>query len=301
MLNRVTRERARDQPDLGCTLREQLEYGDGGTPQQPAHERITHRIANRLGRIWRHYDEAGRLEIRYDLKGNPLEITRRVVSDEWINRTFSSAAQNGWHLNRCIVDWEAGTPLPDREAEMLGGGEYTTTNVYDALNRIRRLLYPVDAASHRNTLRAEYNHGGGLERVASTMLYSSKHIAYDAKGQRSLIVYGNHVMTRYAYDSRHVSFEAASNRAMRTRREYRAHIPPHVSGGAAAESWLHLRPRRQHHVHYRPKPGSGTLGDPAVADPDLDASLRQSLGAGDAIVFGDSVRRAVSSDVRNGT
>ena len=29
-----------------------------------------------------------------------------------------------------------------------------------------------------------------------------EHIAYNAKGQRTLIAYGNNVMTRYAYDAK---------------------------------------------------------------------------------------------------
>src|SRR5574341_2331965 len=78
--------------------------------------------------------------------------------------------------------------------------EYRTSTAYDGLNRIKRLLYPRDVAGQRKELRPQYNRAGALERVELDSAVYVDHIAYNAKGQRTLIAYGNGVMTRYAYD-----------------------------------------------------------------------------------------------------
>ena len=52
----------------------------------------------------------------------------------------------------------------------------------------------------RRELRPDYNRAGGLEQVWLDDTLYVERIAYDAKGQRALIAYGNGVMTRYAYD-----------------------------------------------------------------------------------------------------
>jgi hypothetical protein len=49
-------------------------------------------------------------------------------------------------------------------------------------------------------LRPIYNNAGGLEKVFLDDTLYVERIAYDAKGQRELIAYGNGVMTRYAYN-----------------------------------------------------------------------------------------------------
>ena len=47
-----------------------------------------------------------------------------------------------------------------------------------------------------------YNRAGALESVTLDGTTYVERIAYNAKGQRALIAYGNSVMTRYAYDPR---------------------------------------------------------------------------------------------------
>lgn len=46
-----------------------------------------------------------------------------------------------------------------------------------------------------------YNGAGALESVDFDGTDFVRHIAYNAKGQRLLIAFGNGVMTRYAYNS----------------------------------------------------------------------------------------------------
>jgi|GEM_PF-1824397 len=71
---------------------------------------------------------------------------------------------------------------------------------YDALNRATQVIYPEDVEGQCRVLRPDYNRAGVLERVMLNDEVFVEQIAYNAKGQRTLIAYGNGVMTRYAYD-----------------------------------------------------------------------------------------------------
>src|SRR5262249_24206447 len=146
------------------TLREQLIYGDGAdsglTVRQAADK-------NLLGKLYRHHDEAGLLAFdAYDFKGDILEKARQVFDD------------TGDGLD----------PTP-----------YQTSTAYDALKRIKTMLYPRDVEGARKELRPHYNRAGALDHVDLDQTTFVQRIAYNAKGQRTLIAYGNGVMTRYAY------------------------------------------------------------------------------------------------------
>src|SRR5262249_33886929 len=78
-LNRLVRLWARDQAGQPVTLRERLIYGDAPEAGLSAEQAAT---ANLRGRLYQHYDEAGRLVIAaYDFKGNPCEKVRQVIAD----------------------------------------------------------------------------------------------------------------------------------------------------------------------------------------------------------------------------
>src|SRR5262249_21772133 len=81
-------------------------------------------------------------------------------------------------------------------------GNYQTSISYDALNRIKTMQYPEDVKGDRKTLTPQYNRAGALGGVELDADTYVERIAYSAKGQRTLIAYGNGVMTRYAYDER---------------------------------------------------------------------------------------------------
>ncbi|MBV9789522.1 MAG: VCBS repeat-containing protein, partial [Chloroflexi bacterium] len=184
-LHRLTQLWARNTATAPLTLRERLHYGDGGTAAQPPAERLAERALNRLGRLARHYDEAGRLDFaRYDLLGNLLEKTRRVIGN--------SALANGW-----TADWSVGN-----SENALDATGYVTSTRYDALGRIVQLTTPTDVNNARAVLTPRYNRAGTLERVELDGQPYVTQIAYNARGQRVLIAYGNGVMTRYAYDPR---------------------------------------------------------------------------------------------------
>jgi RHS repeat-associated protein len=100
------------------------------------------------------------------------------------------------------VDWQpaAGQGRTERSAELLEATQYQTTTSFDALNRVNRQILPRNTEGRRRELRPRYNRAGGLEQVRLDDDIYVDRIAYDAKAQRTLIAYGNGVMTRYAHD-----------------------------------------------------------------------------------------------------
>jgi RHS repeat-associated protein len=201
-LSRPLRLWARNGEGQKLTLREQMGYGDAGSPNQPAADRTANRALNTLGKLVKYFDEAGLLSFNaYDFKGNLLEKTRRVVSDAAILSVFGPAPINKVEAFR--VDW---TNPP---AGVLDAANFTSTVNYDALNRAKLMTYPVDVEGNRLKLRPSYNRAGALEHVALERSGPAgaavsdtfvERIAYNAKGQRVLIAFGNGIMTRNAYD-----------------------------------------------------------------------------------------------------
>lgn len=204
-MNRQLRLWARDNANGTMTLRERLEYGDGSDPQQPATERRANRQLNRLGRLARHYDEAGQLDFaHYDFKGNLLEKTRWVINDVPLLAVFNQVPPGGT-IQPFQVDWQppTGTTLAQLAGHLLDTSTpYTTTSTYDALNRLTSLTCPLDAdgLGKQKVFTPTYNRAGALERVELGGQVYVERIAYNAKGQRILMAYGNGLMTRYAYD-----------------------------------------------------------------------------------------------------
>lgn len=200
-LNRPLRLWARDNANESVTWREVLIYGDA------ADAGLTHDQAaasNLLGKLYEHYDEAGLATLElYDFKGNVLEKTRQVIGDSVILSVFSPPPPN-WQVQAYRVDWQppSGTPLTVYASTLLDATAYRTSSTFDALNRIKTLTYPQGVDGARRTLAPHYNPAGALERVDLDAIPYVQYIAYDAKGQRTLIAYGNGIMTRYAYDPR---------------------------------------------------------------------------------------------------
>lgn len=193
-INRPTKIWARDYEDSELSLRQRLIYGDNSE--------ISARKANLLGQLYQHYDEAGLVEIEgYDFKGNPLSTKRRVIKTSVL--TALSGKQD---FSRFQVDWEKMQP-----DEVLEAHAYETSTTFDALNRPKKIIYPEDVKGERKTVRPTYNRAGALESIEMTgsdPLFQTgskpgvRHIAYNARGQRTLVAYHNGLMTRYAYDDR---------------------------------------------------------------------------------------------------
>lgn len=198
-LNRHYRTWATDRPGEPVTLREIKIYGEAaesGLASAQAADR------NLLGNIYRHYDEAGLLEFsHYDFKGNVLDKLRRPFRNQVLLRVFTPAPPN-WEVHPFRVDWQHpdGSDLETHAETLLDATVFQTRIQYDALERLKHLRYPEDVDGERKRLTPRYNRAGVLESVTLDGAPYVRHIAYNAKGQRLLIVYGNGIMTRYAYD-----------------------------------------------------------------------------------------------------
>ena len=191
-----------DGTGLTLTLRQHLVYGDSAEAGLIAEQAIS---LNVRGRPFRQYDEAGLLTLeRYDFKGNILEKTRQVISDGHIGSVFQSAAGSNWQIPAFQVDWQPpeGTLFDAYAATVLDSTRYQTSVAYDALNRMRSVRHPEDVEGKRRLLLPHYNRAGVLERVELDGQPFVVHIAHNARGQRTLIAYGNGIMTRYTYDSK---------------------------------------------------------------------------------------------------
>jgi RHS repeat-associated protein len=280
-LQRPTRTWARDDAGSRVTLHQRLEYGDGSTPEQAGPEREAMRDRNLLGQLTRHHDEAGLTTVsRVDFKGNVLDKSRQVIADEPILAVFEQAPAEAWRVAPFQVDWQTrpGQTLADRERELLEASAYRTTPSYDALNRVTRMQLPEDVDGRRRELRPEYDRGGSLKQLSLDDTVYIERIAYDAGGRRTLIAYGNGVLTRYAYDAR-------TSRLTRLRSERYTRpdaISYHPSGEVLqdfgydydlAGNLLAIRDRT---------PGSGFRNNPEAATT-MDPVLAQLLASGNAL------------------
>lgn len=216
LLRRPIRLWARDDDTSNLSLREWVIFGDGAEAGLTAEAAAR---SNLLGRVYQYYDEAGRVTFeRYDFKGNVEEKIRNVISTSAVlavfdpprpslpRRLINVFARRRPPPDRGVqafrIDWQPpqNTTLADAAALLLDPFEYRTSARYDALNRITVFVYPEDVEGGRRTLRTRYNHAGAIEQIEVDGTAFVAHVAYNARGQRTLVVYGNRVMIRYAYD-----------------------------------------------------------------------------------------------------
>ena len=196
LLNRSIRIWARDNSTSSLTLRQRMVYGDHADSGLASPQTL-----NLLGKVFRHYDEAGLVtNERFDFKGNGLDSLRQVIKDAEILKVIKDAADKSFQ-----VDWQPapGSDLAAKAAILLDANNYRTSSTFDAVNKIQTLVYPVNEGARkakRSELRMRYNRAGALEQVTVDGVVYVKHIAYNAKGERTLIAYGNGVLTRYAYE-----------------------------------------------------------------------------------------------------
>ena len=147
--------------------------------------------ANLIGRPYRTYDGAGVQSTgSYDFKGTPLSGTRRML--------LEVDAQVDWTALATLSD---ATAIETAAESSLRTETFTTSMTYDALSRVITQTTP-DASITRYT----FNEAGLLETVdvdirgAGSFTSFVEGIAYNAKGQRESIVYGNGTSTSYEYD-----------------------------------------------------------------------------------------------------
>jgi len=123
-------------------------------------------------------DGAGIITHAYDVQGNLTSASRTLT------------AGTGY---RDVLDW-AGDPVMETVTR-------TGRTVFDALNRPRERTHP-----DGTVVRYTYNPAGLLNGIEATLASAGAttafitNIDYDAKGQRTLVDYGNGVTTTYTYD-----------------------------------------------------------------------------------------------------
>ncbi|MET0660075.1 MAG: RHS repeat-associated core domain-containing protein, partial [Steroidobacteraceae bacterium] len=132
---------------------------------------------NLRGKEFRQFDSAGiATNETYDFKGNLLQSSRQLAADY-----------------RTTPDWSL---TPELEADV-----FRSSTSYDALNRPNRMTTP-----DQSVIRPTYNEANLLERLdvhlrgspVATSFVSG--VAYNPKGQRRFIEYGNGIRSRYEYD-----------------------------------------------------------------------------------------------------
>jgi hypothetical protein len=132
---------------------------------------------NHRGRIFQQFDDAGlQTSIAYDFKGNLLGSSRQLVSD--------------YHT---APDWSGGV--------VLDPAIYSRATRYDALNRIRHLDEPDGSQvalvyNQANLLEAVQARAGAAGPLADIL----SNLDYNARGQQTLIEYGNGAQSTYEYD-----------------------------------------------------------------------------------------------------
>jgi RHS repeat-associated protein len=273
-LNRPTRLWARDGTGQALGLRERIIYGESQPAQQA-------RSANLLGKRYQHYDEAGLLTFEaYDFKGNILEKTRKVISDAAILAVFSPPPPN-WQVTAFQVDWEpaTGQTLEDRARALLDAGEHRTSITYDALNRVKMMHYPQAVDDARKTLHPHYNRAGTLERVEVDGKTYVERIAYNAKGQRTLIAYGNGLMSRYAYETQ--TFRLAR---LRTESFTSAAPPAYAPAGQPLQDFAYTYDLVGNITSIQDRaPGCGVINNPEAVQV-KDPVLAKLLASGDGLL-----------------
>ncbi len=170
---------ARDKTGESVTLRQKVVYGDSAGLSNPE-------IKNLLGMPYKNYDEAGLVIIpEYDFKGQPITKTRKVIKDSIVVAAMPTTYRADWDILDENTDLE---------------GEYVTDMDYDGIGRPVTITLPEDVSNARKVVTPSYNRSGGMESVKLDTDEFISRIAYNAKGQKVLMAYGNGLMTRHAYD-----------------------------------------------------------------------------------------------------
>jgi RHS repeat-associated protein len=195
VLNRPVQVWARDNNSEPFTVRHYNIYGDdqANGPASPLAD-------NYMGKLYKQYDESGLTTILgYDFKGNVLAKEKQVIKDSILLTEINNGSNNNWNIEPYRTNW---TDTPWDEESTLLEGSYRTDMQYDALDRTTEIEYPEDVTANRKKLIPVYNRAGSLEKVTFDGVTHIERIAYNAKGQRLLLIYGgnNAKMTRYTYD-----------------------------------------------------------------------------------------------------
>jgi len=153
-------------------------YGESITPLNSSFTQAQIDALNIKGQAFESYDQSGKItSMGFDFKGNPLLVTRQLVSD-YINN----------------IDWNGS---PTLEADV-----FETSSTYDALNRPKQTILP-----DNSIVLPTYNLGGYLDNLQVDIMGLGNPVDFmkgqdfDAKGQRQYVKYGNDTITKFFYDA----------------------------------------------------------------------------------------------------
>jgi RHS repeat-associated protein len=165
------------------------QYGEGTIDDQ---------VRNRRGKSYRTFDQSGMItNEKFDFKGNAVRISRRFASDFDVDTDWKAMIQQ---------------PLDQEPGSLMMPETLTQMSEHDALNRMTRQYNWHRAGKPVAVYVPGYNERGLLVSedltVGASMTatgqgkttHTIRSISYDAKGQRSKIIYGNDVITNYTYD-----------------------------------------------------------------------------------------------------
>jgi RHS repeat-associated protein len=218
MLNDVTGKPIRAWDSRGHIFRTEYDplrrpvraFVTGAAPASPNQELLTERLVygeqhpdaevrNLRGRLYLHLDQAGAVSMEaHDFKGNPLDILRRIAAE--YKKAIPWNTVDAAILVKAIDKFNS-AGLEAALAPLLEAPAYASHSTYDALNRPLAVTAP-DGSIYRAT----FNEANLLDRVdvnlrgAAASTPFVRNIDYDAKGQRTLIAYGNGAQTTYGYD-----------------------------------------------------------------------------------------------------
>jgi RHS repeat-associated protein len=169
--------------------------------------------ANLCGRVFRRYDNAGYVEnTAYDFKGNLLSHASQLGSAYKQSPNWSPLAAL---TDGVALDAAAGAAglIPTGDG---GRDRFSGSSIYDALNRVVQATSPANPTMRPNVIANGYDLGGALTTVdiwlqqtaapialldpATADRHLVTSIAYNARGQRAAIAYGNGVAVSYAFD-----------------------------------------------------------------------------------------------------
>ena len=269
---------ARDRAGEPVTCREVLRYGAATEP-------LT-RAANQLGRLVRRYDEAGRETVEaYDHTGAVLRVTRQILSDATMLSTPAPAAANGWSVQVYRVDWRppTGQALDTYAETLLDPTEYRSDFAYDALNRVTLHTLPHDVEGGRRQLHSHFDGAGNIDRLELDGATYVERIAYNARGQRVLIAYGNGIMTRLAYDPATLRLARMRTELFERPAGQPSTYRPAQPGRPLQDTTFGFDLAGNVLQTVERAPGAGVVANPdalSVADP----QLRAAVAAGDALL-----------------
>ena len=154
VLHRPIRVWARDDAAGPVTLRQRIEYGDGGDPDQPAAERDGARARNLLGQPGRPLRRGRPRHRRATSTSRATSLDSRAAGDRRRARSSPTTSRPPPTAGRSHRSASTGNPArPDQSCSNCSTGATARRRSFDALDRSPRHVLPTDVEGRRRELR----------------------------------------------------------------------------------------------------------------------------------------------------